>query len=136
MLGDMQTFITAFIVKDLCADCILGMDFIHKYKLLINIGEQIVSLCNDNKPIILKVDVHKDYVRVPARTVNPTRIPPKRIVPVPVSVKVAPTIVSFRPSYNLQRLIPLVMLNTTLTINHHTSFISLHNPTTAPLYTI
>ena len=135
MLGDTQTFITAFIVKDLCADCILGMNFIHKYKLIINMRKQTTSFYNDNKPIILKIDVHKDYIRVPARTVNPIRIPPKRIVSVPVSVKVAPTIVSFRPSYNLQRRIPLVMLNTTLTINHHISFISLHNPTTVP-YTL
>jgi hypothetical protein len=43
-MDDMLTSIRAFVVTELCADCILGMDFINKYKLIINIEEQIVSV--------------------------------------------------------------------------------------------
>ncbi|CAF2954123.1 unnamed protein product [Rotaria sp. Silwood2] len=48
-MGDMLTSIKAFIVKELCADCILGIDFINKYKLIINTEEQMVSISDNYK---------------------------------------------------------------------------------------
>ena len=47
-----------------------------------------------------------------------------------MSVELESATVLVRPSYNLQRQTSLIMLNTALAINHHNSFISLHNPTT------
>ena len=35
IVGDMLISIKSFVVKDLCAECVLGMDFINKYKLII-----------------------------------------------------------------------------------------------------
>ncbi|CAF1424679.1 unnamed protein product [Rotaria sordida] len=59
MMGDMSTSIKALFVKELCANCILGMDFIHKYKLFINTEEQIVSISDNYKRITLKFDINK-----------------------------------------------------------------------------
>ena len=130
ILRDMPTPINAFIVKDLCASCILGMDFINRYKLIINMRQQTVSVHNHNEQITLKINVQKDTLLIPARTINHTRIPPKHTVSVPVSIELESATVLVRPSYNLQRQTSLIMLNTALAINHHSSFISLHNPTT------
>lgn len=101
ILNGMHTFIQAFVVNELCADCILGMDFIKKYKLIINMGEQTVSVCNNNEQITLKIDVNKNNIRFPARLINNIRIPPKRTVSVPVSVELTSANVLFRPSFNL-----------------------------------
>ncbi|CAF4225426.1 unnamed protein product [Rotaria sordida] len=77
MMGDMSTSIKALFVKELCANCILGMDFIHKYKLFINTEEQIVSISDNYKRITLKFDINKGDIRYPARLINNVRIPPK-----------------------------------------------------------
>ncbi|CAF4616452.1 unnamed protein product [Rotaria sp. Silwood2] len=131
-MGDMLTSIKAIVVKELCADCILGMDFINKYKLIINTEQQIVSISDNYKRTTLKFDVNKKDMNYPARLINTIRIPPKRTVTVPVSVELSSAQVLFRPSFTLQQRLPVVMLNSSLTIHHHTSFISIHNPTTYP----
>ena len=92
-----------YVVKELCADCILGLDFIHKYKLIINAEEQTVSICDNNKRITLKFDVNENNIRFPARLINSIRILPKHTVSVPVSVKLSSANVLFCPSFNLQR---------------------------------
>ncbi|CAF1223354.1 unnamed protein product [Rotaria sordida] len=121
-VGDMLTSIKALSVKELCADCILGMDFIHKYKLIINTEEQIVSISDNYKRITLKFDVNRNDIRYPARLINNVRIPPKQTVTVPVSVELSLAKVLFRPCFKLQQRLPMFMLNASLTIHHHTSF--------------
>ncbi len=128
-MGDVHTFIRAFIVKELCADCILGMDYINKYKLIINAGEQTVSITDNNKQVTLKMEGDNCNIRHPARLLSNTRIPPKHTVSVPVSIGSLSDNVLFHPSFKLQQRIPLRMLNSTLNVNHHASIVSLHNPT-------
>ncbi|CAF3848076.1 unnamed protein product [Rotaria sordida] len=129
IMGDMLTSIQAFVVKELCAACILGMDFINKYKLIINTEEQMVSICNKHQRTTLKFDLNQGDISYPTRLINDIRIPPKRTVVVPVSVRVSSAKVLFRPSYKLQQRLPILMLNSSLTVHRHTSFISLYNPT-------
>ncbi|CAF2107125.1 unnamed protein product, partial [Rotaria magnacalcarata] len=128
-MGDMLTTIKAFIVKELCVDCILGMDFINKYKMIINTEERTVSIRDDHKRTTLQFDVNKHCINYPARLINHIRIPPKRTVSVPVSVALSSAQVLFRPSFKLHQRSPILMLNSSLNIHRHTSFISLHNPT-------
>ncbi|CAF4712302.1 unnamed protein product [Rotaria socialis] len=95
-MDDMLTTIKAFIVKQLCVDCIY---------------------------------VNKHCINYPARLIKHIRIPPKRTVSVSVSVALFSAQVLFRPSFQLQQRSPIIMLNSSLNIHRHTSFISLHNPT-------
>jgi predicted aspartyl protease len=60
VIGDMLTSIKAYVVKDLCAECILGMDFISKYKVIINADERVVSICDHEKRLTLQFDVNQD----------------------------------------------------------------------------
>ncbi|CAF4198041.1 unnamed protein product [Rotaria sordida] len=129
IMGDMLTSIQAFVVKELCADCILGMDFINTYKLIINTEEQMVSICNNHRRTTLKFDLNQGDISYPTRLINNIRIPPKRSMLVPVSVRLSSAKVLFRPSFKLQQRLPILMLNSSLTVHRHTSFISLHNPT-------
>jgi hypothetical protein len=77
IVGDTLTSIEAFVVKELCADCILGMDFNNKYKLIINTEEQIVSICNDHQRTTVAYDVNKYNISYLTRLINNIRIPPK-----------------------------------------------------------
>lgn len=67
IMGEMLTTIEAFVVKELCADCILGMDFLNKYKLIINTEEQMVSLYNNQQRVSLKFDFNKGDINYPTR---------------------------------------------------------------------
>ncbi|CAF4202786.1 unnamed protein product, partial [Rotaria sordida] len=127
--GDMLTSIQAFVGKELCADCILGMNFINTYKLIINTEEQMVSICNNHQRTTLKFDLNQGDISYPTPLINNIRIPPKRTVLVPVSVRLSSAKVLFRPSFKLQQRLPILMLNSSLTVHRHTSFISLLNPT-------
>ena len=129
IMGDTLTFIKAFVVKDLCADCILGMDFINKYKLIINTEEKIVSLYNNYKRTTLKFDINSNEKRYPARLINNIRIPPKQTMSIPATIELSSAKVAFRPSFKLQQQTSLLMLNTSLNVHDYTSNISLYNPT-------
>ena len=43
-LGGLTTNIRALVVEDLCADCIVGMDYITKYKLIIDMAKSTISI--------------------------------------------------------------------------------------------
>ncbi|CAF3264353.1 unnamed protein product [Rotaria sp. Silwood2] len=87
------------------------MDFINKYKLIINMEEQTVSVFNNDKRIELKLDVNEENRRFPARLINDIHIPPKHTVSVPVM--------------NTFTYVKLYVK-----CKKKTSFISLYNPTT------
>ena len=128
-MGDMLTSIQAFVVKELCVDCILGMDFIHKYKLIINMEEQMVSICNNSQRTTLKFDLNQGDISYPTHLINNIRIAPKQTVLAPVSVGLSSVKVLFHPSFKLQPRLPILMLNSSLIVHHNTSFVSLRNPT-------
>jgi hypothetical protein len=129
IMGGTLTSIKAFVVKELCADCILGMDFINKYKLIINTEEKIVSLYNNYKRTTLKFDINSNDNKYPARLINNIRIPPRRTMSIPASIELSSANLAFRPSFKLQQRTSLLMLNSSLKVHDHTSTISLYNPT-------
>jgi hypothetical protein len=125
----MSTSIKAYVVKDLCAEFILEMDFISKYKLIINADECTVSICDNERRITLEFDVSQEEVRYPARTIRYAYIPPKRTVSIPVNIGISIAKVSFRPSFQIARRSPMILLNNIAIVNQHKSHISIHNPT-------
>jgi hypothetical protein len=77
------------------------MDYINKYRLIINAGEQTVSVTDNNKQVTLKLELDNSNIRYPARLLNNTRIPPKRTVSVPLSVGSLSANMLFGPSFKL-----------------------------------
>ena len=55
VINNIYTSIRALIVKNLCVDCILGMDYILKYNLIINIPNGIISLGVKNCRLIIPI---------------------------------------------------------------------------------
>ena len=129
VIGDMPTSISAYVVKDLCTECILGMDFIRKYKVIIDADVHIVSICDNGKRRTLKCDVNQQEIRYPARVTRYTHIPPRRTVSIPVNMGISSAKVLFRPSYQLARRSPMILLNNIANVNQQKSHISIYNPT-------
>ena len=125
----MPTSIRAYVVKDLCTECILGMDFISKYKVIINADARVVSICDNGKRVTLEFDVNQHETRYPARTLRYTHIPPRRTVSIPVNMGISAAKVLFRPSYQLARRSPMILLNNIANVNQQKSHISIYNPT-------
>jgi hypothetical protein len=134
-VGDMVTSIEAQVVKDLCIECILGMDFINKYKFVINSNDRTISMCDENRCITLEFAVNQEKIRYPARTIHYTYIPPGKTVSIPVNLGISSTKVPFRPSYHLAQRSPMILLNKMAVVNEQQSHISLYNPTLYP-YTL
>ena len=129
VIGDMSTVIKAYVVKNLCVECILGMDFISKYKVIINADERMISLCDDEKRITLKFDVNQEKSHHPATTSRHIYVPPQRIVSVPVQMEISSAEVLIRPSYQLTQLSPMILLNHVAVVDQQTSYLSIYNPT-------
>ncbi|CAF3651392.1 unnamed protein product [Rotaria sp. Silwood1] len=106
----------------------MGMDFINKYKLHINLEEQTMSIVDKIKQTKLHIDVNDGQLRVPVRLINNIRIKPKQTVSVPVFVPLSSYRALFRPSFNLQQHTPLVISSSLISVNDYTSFIYLYNP--------
>ena len=127
VIGDMPTSIRAYVVKDLCAECILGMNFISKYKALINADARVVSICDNGKRVTLEFDVNQHETRCPARTLRYTHIPQRRTVSIPVNMGISSAKVLFRPFYQLARRSPMILLNNIANVNQQKSHISIYN---------
>ncbi|CAF1219672.1 unnamed protein product [Rotaria sp. Silwood1] len=56
VMNNIYTSIRALIVKNLCINCILGMDYISKYKLIINIVNQSISIGVKNNRLTIPID--------------------------------------------------------------------------------
>ena len=70
VIGDMLISITTCVVRNLCAECILGMDFMHQYELVFDIGKRVVSLRDGERRVTLQFSDHHGEVSGLKRTTH------------------------------------------------------------------
>ncbi|CAF1237682.1 unnamed protein product [Didymodactylos carnosus] len=104
------TTIQAVVVKHLSVECLLGTDYINKYKMNI------------------------DAVIDPVRLINSVIISPYEEYSLNVSAGISKATVIFESSFNLKQQIPLLMANALINVHHHTITIPLYNPSPYPQY--
>ena len=56
VMNNIYTSIRAFVVNDLCVDCILGMDYIVKYKLIIDVEKRTLSMGMKKRRLVIPID--------------------------------------------------------------------------------
>ena len=61
-MNAVYTSIRALIVKNLCVNCILGMDYIIKYKLSINTVNRTISIGVQNHRMIMPIESSEKYI--------------------------------------------------------------------------
>ena len=82
-IGTTKAFIRAFVVDRLCSGCILGMDFIRKYHLIIDMMKQVMWIGGRSEPLHSSSSVgNVDYRKV-VSSISQERMPPQ-IQPTPI----------------------------------------------------
>ena len=59
------TTITVHVGQELCADMIIGMDFINKYNMNIDVKNQIVTLDSNNQRIVVLIVRPINFIKLP-----------------------------------------------------------------------
>ena len=76
-IGTTKAFIRAFVVDRLCSGCILGMDFIRKYHLIIDMMKQVMWIGGRSEPLHSSSSVgNLDYRKV-VSSISQEPMPPR-----------------------------------------------------------
>ena len=115
-----NTTITAHVAQHLCADMIVGMDFINKYNMNINVMQQIVTLELNNQRTIVPIVNEINVTKIPVVSSNNVVISPYATRKISVSVPISSISLPFTPLYSLQHQILVTNKNRNLQfLNYH-----------------
>ncbi|CAF5016382.1 unnamed protein product [Rotaria sp. Silwood1] len=112
--NQMKTSIVARIVNSLCADCILGMDYINKYKVNLNNKDKQIQIHTFNNKITLPMENQAGSIRMSYRLINPTYIYPYQEKRIKISTQISP--------------------HSSISVMNHVAWISIYNPTSTVCY--
>ncbi|CAF0822104.1 unnamed protein product [Rotaria sp. Silwood1] len=73
---NMTTTIQAHIARNLCADMILGMDYINKYNLNIDVKQQTIAIEYNNRILTMNIDQDFELHKIPVTSSKAIYIPP------------------------------------------------------------
>ncbi|CAF2792588.1 unnamed protein product [Rotaria sp. Silwood2] len=73
---NMTTTIQAHIARNLCADMILGMDYINKYNLNIDVKQQTIAIESNNRILTMNIDQDFELHKIPVTSSKAIYIPP------------------------------------------------------------
>ena len=74
VISDISISMTTCVVRNLCIELILGMDFIQQYELILDVGKRVVSLCDRGRRITLRLNSDREDVCGSTRPVYATPI--------------------------------------------------------------
>jgi len=132
LFGGSITNIQAHIARNLCASMIIGMDYINKYNLNINVKQQTISIENTNRIFTLNIDSDYDLRKIPVTTSKSIYIPPHSNRSIKVSNPISSIYSSFVPTFYLHNNISLRTKYTYLTFQNYYSNVSFFNSSSVP----
>ena len=97
-LGNISTTIPAFVAKHLCADLILGMNYLSKYDLEIRTRTRSIVLNTEQRRIVIPLDTVTLPKIYPIKLHRRITIPPGCQREVSVHVDIRSAVLNFRPS--------------------------------------
>ncbi|CAF4030069.1 unnamed protein product [Rotaria sp. Silwood1] len=110
----MKTSIVARIVNSLCADCILGMDYINKYKVNLNNKDKKIQIHTFNNMITIPMEDQVGSIRMLCRLINPTCIYPYQEKRIKIATQMS--------------------LHSSVLVKNHVTWISIYNLTSTVRY--
>ena len=130
--SNLVTTIDAHIAQQICADMIIGMDYINKYNLHVDVQNQLVSIDYNNTIALLPFDKDYDHIKVPVTSVNTVHIPPSSSHATIVSSSLSSICSTFilHPSFRYTR--TLITNTTKLDFQNYRSVIILSNMSSSP----
>ncbi|CAF3494538.1 unnamed protein product [Rotaria socialis] len=133
-INQIKTNIVVGVVDSLCTDCILGMNFINKYKVNINNkNKQIEIYTSNNKTTISMDDKIKDII-TPCHLLNNTCIYPYQENTIKITLRLATGELLFSPAHQLIHKENLIIPHSFISIVNHIAWITVYNPTSRIRY--
>jgi hypothetical protein len=128
-VNNLETTIQAYVVKSLCAECILGMDYINKYKVNIETSQRTIQVRNGNDSTRVQMENDVETKRFPLRLINSIRFAPYQETTIKIDAPISTGQVLFQPSYHILHHKMLVSPHCLVSIDHYTTDITVYNPT-------
>ena len=122
-----MTTINAHIAETLCADMIIGMDYINLYNLSINVKQQTISIEYNRQSFTMNIDRDLTSHKIPVVCSQLVHIPPHSHRMTPVSTTISTISSRFLPAYPLHTNSSLVIPHNQLNFHHYSSHIMCSN---------
>ncbi|CAF4125368.1 unnamed protein product [Rotaria sordida] len=132
--GAINTSIVVGVVNSLCIDCILGMDYINKYKVNLNTKDKQIQIHTFKDMITIPMENQVDNVKILCRLNNFTCIYPYQEKKIQISTQVSSGQLVFSPAYHLIHYKNLISPHALISIINHSAWISVYNPTSSTCY--
>ena len=126
------TTIKAHIAETLCADMIIGMDYINLYNLSINVKQQTVSIEHNQRIFSMNIDRDLTSHRIPVVCSQIVHIPPHSRRMTSVSTPISSISSRFMPTYPLQTNSSLTIPHKQLNFHHYYSHVMCSNTSAIP----
>jgi hypothetical protein len=130
----MKTSIVVGVVNSLCTDCLLGMDYINKYKVNLNNKHKQIHVYKDNKTTLIPMEVEVDDNTILCRLISPTYLYPYQEKRIKIRTKISLGQMLFTPSDYFIHQRGLVIPHSLISFTNYTAWISVYNPTNKVQY--
>ncbi|CAF3349874.1 unnamed protein product [Rotaria sp. Silwood1] len=131
---NMTTTIQAHIARNLCADMILGMDYINKYNLNIDVKQQTIAIEYNNRILTMNIDQDFELHKIPVTSSKAIYIPPHSNRSSKVSIPISSVYSSFVPCSHLKYNTPSIITQTCLNFQNYCSSVILSNTSAYPRF--
>ncbi|CAF4687949.1 unnamed protein product, partial [Rotaria sp. Silwood2] len=128
-LHHITTTIVVRVVNSLCADCILGMVFINKYKCNFNNKKKQVQVYTSTDQVPLPMEEPVDKIKIVCKLEHATYLNPYQERQIKIVLQVSSGQMLFSPAYHLIQQQDLIIRDSSISIRNHVAWISVHNST-------
>ena len=134
-LNNIKTDIEIGIVDSLCTDCMLGMDYMNKYKVTLNNYSKQVQINTSAGPTTLPMVQHSiKTTKALCRSSQFVHLNPYQERRIKLISQVSSGQFLFTPTYRITKIQGLVILHSLISIKNHTTWITVYNPTPYSCY--
>ncbi|CAF4012737.1 unnamed protein product [Rotaria sp. Silwood1] len=121
------TPIKAYIAQHLCADMIIGMDYINKYKMNINVQKQIVTIQLHNHHIVVPIVNVTKSIRIPVISSTTVLLSSNSTRQIPVAIPISSISLPFIPASSFKTHVLVDNKNKNLNFQNYRSDLVLYN---------
>ena len=129
---NVTTQIQAHVARNLCADMILGMNYINKYNLNIDVKQQNISIEYNNRILTMNMDKDFEPHKIPVTSSKPIFIPPFSNRSTKVTIPISSVYSSIVPNSHLKYNTSLIITHTLLNFQNFSANVTFSNTSSYP----
>lgn len=133
-LDNIITDIVVGVVNSLCTDCILGMDYINKYKVNLDNQQKQIHIYTVNKQVSLPMEFPPTKIKMACRVANFICLNPYEERSIQILSQAATGEMLFAPAYSFLHKRGLIISHSLINIKNHAAWISIYNATAKRCY--